>query len=91
MKRFLAEWIIRQHFDEIGEWIPDKDEYSASSHTSLEAAKTAAIDEGKRAGASEWWEVREQEWTGSKRTGRWETITRWYGDWEGNEDEEIYA
>jgi hypothetical protein len=75
MRRFVADWI--EDMDDDG-----TDKHSSSTHWTLEAAQAAAVAASRKAGAIEWVCVREQVWQGDKRTGRWETVARWTGDWD---------
>jgi hypothetical protein len=88
--RFVAEWIVAQHFNEIGDYEPYRDEYGESTHATLEAAQAAAIASSKAAGVAEWVAVREQRLETHDSEGRpwrrWETVRRWYGDYEQWDD-----
>lgn len=79
--RYIADWIIDMDDDGTAE--------DRAVLSSFEAAKAHAIREGKRAGAIEWWAVREQEFIGCNDGGPpyWQTVRRWHGDWDGNYDE----
>lgn len=89
--RFKAEWIQLQHFDESGEWLPDRDEYGVAYFETFDEAQAAAIKNSKRAAQAEWIRIAEQELIDSEdETGtpwrRWETQRAWTGDYDGVED-----
>jgi hypothetical protein len=48
-----------------------------------EDAQQKAIAAGKAAIVCEWIAVSEIEWVGDKRTGEWERVGRWTGDYDG--------
>ena len=91
--RYSAEWIVKQHNDEFGEWDPDRDEYVGSDHATLGAAVAAAIAESKKANCVEWWRVTEERFNPEVRipcsnSAAWDTTRVWHGDWAGNIDED---
>ena len=86
--RFKAEWIKRQHLDELGEWMPDRDEYGEAFFATFEAARAGAIKASRKAGAAEWVRIAEQQIVeGDDGCGfnwkRWETVQAWTGDYDG--------
>ncbi len=88
--RFVAEWISKQHVDELGDWQPDRDEYSSSNHGTLVEAQKAAVASGKVVNVVEWARVTEEHRTPHPDLpGRWywEEVRSWTGDWEGNWEE----
>lgn len=91
--RYSAEWIVKQHNDEFGEWDPDRDEYVGSDHDTLGAAIAAAIAESKKANVVEWWRVVEERFNAEigiprRHPAAWDTSRVWHGDWSGNIDED---
>lgn len=91
--RFIAEWISAQFHDESGEWEPDRDEYSCSTHQTLEQAKAAAIAGSKKANVVEWCRVSEECFNDevgipARNPAAWDTVRVWHGDWQGNWDED---
>lgn len=85
--RFKAEWIEKQHMDESGDWIPDKDEYGEAFFKTFDEAHAAAVKNSKRAGQAEWVRIAEQhvvhEDDDGYRFKRWETLRSWTGDYDG--------
>jgi hypothetical protein len=77
MHRFIADWII--DMDDMG-----TDKSASSVHDNLEEATRHAVAASKKAGVIEWVRVREQEW--NKHTHHWDTVKRWVGDWDYQEE-----
>ena len=87
--RFIAEWIVRQHIDERGEWEPDRDEREFSTHKTLAEAQEAAIAGAKKAHVVEWCAVEEETYNASlgiprRSPAAWDSLRTWCGDYEGN-------
>lgn len=85
--RYLVSWIKRQHFDELGEWIPDRDEYEHREYQTLRAAEEHAAQQARLAGIADWYRIEEQTQVPYRdcrgKFYRWETLRRWTGDSEG--------
>jgi len=71
--RYVGHWIAKA--DEFG------DQYGSEICLSRDKAYSAAVKHAKACNEMEWVEVREQEWNESIE--RWETVARWYGDYDG--------
>jgi hypothetical protein len=87
--RYVADWIVKQHFDEIGEWLPDRDEHGERVYKSLAAAKKGGCIAARKAGVFPWVRVREQhardhdDHYGAFVT--WESVWAWVSDYDGTD------
>jgi hypothetical protein len=91
--RFWAEWISGEKPNDFGEFDPDGVEYSRVQCRNLDEAKRVSIARGKAMNISEWARVTEEvflpELNIPKRSdAAWDTVCLWYGDWQGNWDED---
>jgi hypothetical protein len=90
--RYTAEWIAKQHFDESGEWLPDRDEREFRSYRSLAAAQKGGRIASKKAGCVPWVRVAEEQLdTLDDCFGlftRWDEVRVWHGEWEGEWEEQ---
>lgn len=88
--RYLASWITRQHFDELGEWIPDRDEYEQREYQTLRAAEEHAAQQARLAGVADWYRIEEQQQIPYRdcrgKFYRWETLRSWTGGLEGMDE-----
>lgn len=61
---------------------PEAERFCQSVHETALKARAQALRKSKEFGY-EWWGVERQRET---MIGHWETLNRWVGDWDGNEE-----